>query len=97
VAAAVAGDPGRDADKAATQGGCPGSGAGEAGQGAGGVQQVVRDGGAGQLGRVRGKRARRQVGQRPVGPVGEYLFTWAWPQWCSSAWMVANGESVNTA
>ena len=23
--------------------------------------------------------------------------TWAWSRWCSSAWRVSNGESVNTA
>jgi hypothetical protein len=44
-----------------------------AGQGSGGAQQVMRDGGAGQPGRVRGEGS-GQIGQWPVGPVGEDLF-----------------------
>ena len=55
VAAAVAGDAGSDVDEVAAQRGAAGFGAGEAGQGPGGAQQVVRDGRAGKPGRVRGE------------------------------------------
>jgi hypothetical protein len=47
VPAAVAGDAGGDVDEVAAQDGACGFGAGQAGQGAGGAQQVVADGGAG--------------------------------------------------
>jgi hypothetical protein len=57
VPVAVAGGAGGDVDEVAAQGGGPGFGAGEAGQGSGGAQQVVADGGAGQPGRVGGERA----------------------------------------
>ena len=74
LAAAVAGGAGGDVDEVAAQRGSSGLGAGEAGQGPGGTQQVVADGGAGQPGGVRGERARGQVRQGPVGQVGEDLF-----------------------
>jgi len=48
VAAAVAGGAGGDVDEVAAQGGAVGFGVGEAGQGAGGAQQVSADRGAGQ-------------------------------------------------
>jgi hypothetical protein len=60
-AAAVAGGAGGDVDQVAAQRGATGFGAGEAGQGPGGAQQVVCDGGAGKPGRVRWKRARRSL------------------------------------
>ena len=41
VAAAVAGGAGRDVDEVAADGGAAGPGVGEAGQGAGGAQQVA--------------------------------------------------------
>ena len=56
-AAAVAGGAGGDVDQVAAQRGPSGLGAGEAGQGPGGAQQVVRDGGAGKPGRVGWERA----------------------------------------
>ncbi len=55
VAVSVAGDPGGDVDEVAAQRGAPGLGAGQAGQGPGGAQQVVRDGGAGKPGGVGGE------------------------------------------
>src|SRR3974377_1959361 len=73
VPAAGAGGAGGDVDEVAAQGGTPGFGAGEAGQGPGGAQQVMRDSCAGQPGRVGGERARGQVSQRPIGPVREHL------------------------
>jgi hypothetical protein len=74
VAAAVAGGAGGDVDEVAAQGGASGLDAGEAGQGPGGAQQVVADGGAGEPGGVGGERARRQVGQGPVSQVREDLL-----------------------
>jgi hypothetical protein len=55
VPAAVPGDPGGDVDEVAAQGGAAGFGVGEAGQGAGGAQQVVADRGAGEPGGVGGE------------------------------------------
>jgi hypothetical protein len=52
VAAAVAGG---DIDEVAAQGGSAGFGAGQAGQGPGGAQQVVRDGRERSPGRIRGE------------------------------------------
>ncbi len=57
VPAAVAGGAGGDVDQVAAQGDGSGFGEGEAGQGSGGAQQVVADGGAGQPGGVGGERA----------------------------------------
>ena len=74
VAAAVPGGAGGDVDQVAAEGRAAGSGVGEAGQGSGGAQQVVRDGGAGQPGGVRWEEPGWQVSQRPVGPVGEDLL-----------------------
>ena len=47
---------------------------GEAGQGAGGAQQVVRHGRDGQPGRVGGEDPGGQVSQRAAGDVGEDLL-----------------------
>ena len=55
VAVAVPGGAGGDVDQVAADGGAAGLGVGEAGQGAGGAQQVVRDSGAGQPGGVGGE------------------------------------------
>src|SRR6202034_912766 len=74
LAAAVAGDPGGDADEVAAQRGASGFGKGEAGQGPGGAQQVVAGSGAGQPGCVRGERPRGQVGQGSVGQGREHLL-----------------------
>ena len=74
VAAAGPGGAGGDVDQVAAQRGAAGSGVGQAGQGAGGAQQVVRDGSAGRPGRIGGERARWHVRERPVGDVGEDLF-----------------------
>jgi hypothetical protein len=57
VAAAAEGGAGGDVDEVAAQRGAAGVGAGQAGQRSGGAQQVVRDGGAGDPGRVGRKRA----------------------------------------
>ena len=54
-APAVAGGAGGDVDEIAAQRGPSGLGAGEAGQGPGGTQQVVADGREGKPGGVRGK------------------------------------------
>ena len=74
VAAAGPGGAGGDVDQVAAQRGAAGPGVGEAGQGSGGAQQVVRDGGAGRPRRIGGKRAGWHVRERPVGDVGEDLF-----------------------
>jgi hypothetical protein len=74
VAAAVAGSPRGDIDEVAAQGGAAGLGVAAPGQGPGGAQQVAADRGERQPGRVGGERARRQVRERPVGPVGEDLL-----------------------
>jgi hypothetical protein len=74
VTAAVAGGAGGDVDEVAAQRGAAGFGAGEAGQGPGGAQQVVADSREGKPGPVRGERARGQVSEGAVGPVGEDLF-----------------------
>jgi hypothetical protein len=47
---------------------------GEAGEGSGGAQQVVRDGGTGEPGGIAGEEPGRQVRERSVGPVGEDLL-----------------------
>jgi len=44
------------------------------GQESGGAQQVVRDGGAGQPGRIGGERARRKARERPIGHISEELL-----------------------
>ncbi len=55
VATAVAGEPGRDGDQLAAQRGAAGAGVGRRGQGAGGAQQVVGEGGHGEPGGVGGE------------------------------------------
>jgi len=55
VAVAVPGGPGGDVDEITADGGAAGLAVGEAGQGSCGAQQVMRDGGAGQPGRVGGE------------------------------------------
>ena len=74
VPAAVPGGAGGDVDQVAADGGAAGLGVGEAGQGAGGAQQVVRDRGERQPGRVGREAAGGQVRERAVGPVGEDLL-----------------------
>ena len=89
---AVAGGAGRHRDEVAADGGAAGPGAGEAGQGSGGAQEVAGKGGASQPGGVGGEGARRQVGEGAVVPVGEDLLDDG-----VVAWIMANGLSVNTA
>ena len=74
VPAAVAGGPGGHVDEVAAQRGAAGFRAGEAGQGAGGAQQVAADGGTGQPGGVGGERPAGQVGEGAVTPVREDLL-----------------------
>jgi hypothetical protein len=61
VAAAVAGGAGGGVEEVAAQDGASGFGAGEAGQGPGGAQQVVTDGGAGKPGGVGREGAQRYL------------------------------------
>jgi hypothetical protein len=98
VAAAMAGDAGGDVDEVTAQRGAPGFGASEAGQGSGGAQQVVADGGEGNPGRV--GRERALDGRWARGPwvqSASTCSTMAWPRCWASAWMVSNGESVKMA
>jgi len=74
VAAAVAGGAGGDVDEVAAHGGAAGFGVSEAGQSAGGAQQVAADGGEGEPGGVGGEGSRRQVREGTVRPVGEDLL-----------------------
>ena len=74
VPAAGPGGAGGDVDQVAAQRGAAGLRVREAGQGAGGAQQVAGDGGAGQPRGIGGKRARWQVRERPIAPVGEDLL-----------------------
>jgi hypothetical protein len=74
VAAAVASDPGADADQLAADGQAARFGAGRAGQGGGGAGQVMADGSTGDPGGVGGEMPRGQVGERAVVPVGEDLL-----------------------
>ena len=97
VAAAVPGDAGGDVDQVAADGGAAGLGEGEAGQGSGGAQQVVRHGRDRQPGGVRGEEPGGQVSQGAVVPSAKTCSTTAWSRCCSSAWISSNGESVKTA
>jgi hypothetical protein len=74
AAPAVACGPGGDGDQVAADGGCADPGVAAAGEGAGGAEQVVREGGDGQPGGVGGERAIWQVGQGPVVQVSEELL-----------------------
>jgi hypothetical protein len=68
------GGAGGDVDEVTANGGAAGLAIGQADQGPGGAQQVVRDRDAGQPGRVGGEDPGRQVGQGAVSPVGEDLL-----------------------
>jgi hypothetical protein len=96
VAVAVAGDPGGDADEVTAQRGGPGPGAGQAGQRPGGAQQVMADGGTGQPAAFAGNDPKGRWPSGPSARSANTCSTWAWSRWCSSAWTVANGESVNS-
>jgi hypothetical protein len=74
VAVAVPGGAGGEVDQVAAVGGAAGLAMGPAGQGRGGAQQVVGDGGAGEPGGVGGELARGQVCQGAVVAVGEDLL-----------------------
>jgi hypothetical protein len=69
VAVAVPGGAGGDVDEVAADGGAAGLAVGQAGQGPGGAQQVMRDGGAGQPGRVRRETSRTFSELRCLYPV----------------------------
>ena len=72
--AAVPGGAGGDGDQVAADGRGPGLGEGQAGQGAGGAEQVVRHGCDRQPGRIRGKYPGRHMSQGTAGDVGEHLL-----------------------
>jgi hypothetical protein len=74
VAAAVAGEAGGDLDQVSAQRRSAGFGVEQRGETAGRSGQVVCDRGAGQSGGVGGEVPGRQVGERPVGDVGEDLL-----------------------
>ena len=97
VAAAVAGGAGGDVDEVAADGGAAGFGVAEAGQGAGGAQQVVADGGEASQAALAGNEPEGRWASGPSVQSAKTCSMTAWSRCCSSAWSVANGESVNTA
>jgi len=96
VAAAVPGSARSHADQVAPDRGAAGLAVGEAGQGAGGAQQVAADRGQRELGRV-GREAAGRWASGPSVQSAKTCSAWAWPRCCSSACSMVNGESVKTA
>jgi hypothetical protein len=79
----VPGGPGGDVDEVAANGSTPDFGVGEVGQGPGGAQQVIGDGGQGKPGGVGRERADGKWARSRRS--ASTCSTWAWSRCYSSA------------